>query len=269
MKNYNNWGVDMGGLSMTDPERYRKINAVLTDKGMKEDTLDIVETVPLEYAYDLADDAPDAEDTAYVTELKKVVTEILLMLTPREERVIRRRFGIGVNDATLENIGQDFSLTRDRIRQIEAKALRKMKHPSVSMKMSSFLNYLNQLLTISSEDGIVSYTEKTKEMKMEILFWVMLSLALLQVGLLCWFLNETRLFKKILKTWIQRAKVIHMDNIKVGDIIVNDGISYDVEIDEEGFLWGVSNNGEDEIQIDEDFIPDCLISYSMFENVIH
>ena len=140
MKNYNNWGVDMGGLSMTDPERYRKINAVLTDKGMKEDTLDIVETVPLEYAYGLADNAPIADDAVFVTELKRVVTEILLMLTPREERVIRRRFGIGVNDATLENIGQDFSLTRDRIRQIEAKALRKLSHPSASMKMRPFLD---------------------------------------------------------------------------------------------------------------------------------
>jgi len=141
MKKYKNRGIDMDGLSMTDPERYRKINAVLTDKGVKEDLLDIVENIPLEYAYDLADDAPDAEDTAYVTELKKVVTEILLMLTPREERVIRRRFGIGVNDATLEDIGQDFSVTRDRIRQIEAKALRKMKHPSASMKMRPFLDY--------------------------------------------------------------------------------------------------------------------------------
>ena len=141
MKKYKNRGIDMDGLSMTDPERYRKINAVLTDKGVKEDLLDIVETIPLEYAYDLADDAPDAEDTAYVTELKKVVTEILLMLTPREERVIRRRFGIGVNDATLEEIGQDFSVTRDRIRQIEATALRKLKHPSASMKMRPFLDY--------------------------------------------------------------------------------------------------------------------------------
>ena len=141
MKKYKNRGIDMDGLSMTDPERYRKINAVLTDKGVKEDLLDIVENIPLEYAYDLADDAPDAEDTAYVTELKKVVTEILLMLTPREERVIRRRFGIGVNDATLEDIGQDFSVTRDRIRQIEAKALRKLKHPSASIKMRPFLDY--------------------------------------------------------------------------------------------------------------------------------
>jgi len=141
MKKYKNRGIDMDGLSMTDPERYRKINAVLTDKGVKEDLLDIVENIPLEYAYDLADDAPDAEDTAYVTELKKVVTEILLMLTPREERVIHRRFGIGVNDATREDIGQDFSVTRERISQIEAKALRKLKHPSASIKMRPFLDY--------------------------------------------------------------------------------------------------------------------------------
>ena len=63
------------------------------------------------------------------------------MLTPREERVIRRRFGIGVNDATREDIGQDFSVTRERISQIEAMALRKMKHPSASMKMRPFLDY--------------------------------------------------------------------------------------------------------------------------------
>ena len=140
MKKYKNWGIDMGGLSMTDPERYRKIHAVLSDKGMKEDTLDIVETIPLEYAYDLADNAPIADDAVFVTELKKAVTKILLSLTPREERVIRRRFGIGVNDATLEDIGQDFSLSRDRIRQIEAKALRKMMQPSVSMKIRPFLD---------------------------------------------------------------------------------------------------------------------------------
>ena len=141
MKKYKNRGIDMDGLSMTDPERYRKINAVLTDKGVKEDLLDIVETIPLEYAYDLADDAPDAEDAVATVEIKKVVSEILLMLTPREERVIRRRFGIGVNDATREDIGQDFSVTRDRIRQIEATALRKLKHPSASMKMRPFLDY--------------------------------------------------------------------------------------------------------------------------------
>ena len=141
MKKYKNRGIDMDGLSMTDPERYRKINAVLTDKGVKEDLLDIVETIPLEYAYDLADNAPIADDAVFVTELKRVMTKILLSLTPREERVIRRRFGIGVNDATREDIGQDFSVTRERISQIEAMALRKMKHPSASMKMRPFLDY--------------------------------------------------------------------------------------------------------------------------------
>lgn len=140
MKKYNNWGIDFGGLSMTDPEKYRKINAVLTDKGMKEDTLDIVDTVPLEYAYDLADDAPDAEDAVAIAELKKVVTEVLSTLNPREEYVLRKRFGIGLaKDYTLEEVGQEFCVGSERIRQIEAKALRKLKHPSKSEKLLSFL----------------------------------------------------------------------------------------------------------------------------------
>jgi len=141
MKKYNNWGIDFDGLSMTDPERYRKINAVLTDKGnKKKDFLDIVDTVPLEYAYDLADDAPDAEDAVAIAELKKVVTEVLSKLSPREERILRKRFGIGLaKDYTLEEVGQEFCITRDRIRQIEAKALRKLKHPSKSEKLLSFL----------------------------------------------------------------------------------------------------------------------------------
>ena len=139
MKKYKNWGIDMGGLSMTDPERYRRIHYVLADRGVKEDFLDIVDTVPLEYAYDLADDAPDAEEMACVTELKKVVTEVLLNLTPREERVLRRRFGIGVNDATLEEVGRDFCCTRDNIRRIEAKALRKLKNVSKSKNLVEFL----------------------------------------------------------------------------------------------------------------------------------
>ena len=63
------------------------------------------------------------------------------MLTPREERIIRMRFGIGMNkDNTLEEVGQRFSVTRERIRQIEAKALRKLKHPSRSRKLRSFLD---------------------------------------------------------------------------------------------------------------------------------
>jgi len=137
MKKYN----DFDCLSMTDPERYRKINAVLTDKGnKKKDLLDIVDTVPLEYAYDLADDAPDAEDVVATAELKKVVTEVLSTLKPREEYVLRKRFGIGLaKDYTLEEVGQEFCVTRVCIRQIEAKALRKLKHPSRSGKLRSFL----------------------------------------------------------------------------------------------------------------------------------
>ena len=66
---------------------------------------------------------------------------MLATLTPREERVLRMRFGIGMNtDHTLEEVGQQFSATRERIRQIEAKALRKLKHPSRSRKLRSFLD---------------------------------------------------------------------------------------------------------------------------------
>src|SRR6185437_3350453 len=71
--------------------------------------------------------------------LKETVTRVLASLTPREERVLRMRFGIGMNtDHTLEEVGQQFSVTRERIRQIEAKALRKLKHPSRSRKLRSF-----------------------------------------------------------------------------------------------------------------------------------
>ena len=140
MKIYKNWGIDMGGLSMTDPEKYRKINYVLTDKGVKEDLLDKVETVPLEYVYDLADDGPTAEDAVNLSELKTKITKILAKLTPREERVLRKRLGIELDtDYTLEEIGKEFSVTRDRIRQIEAKALRKLKHPSLARNLRSFL----------------------------------------------------------------------------------------------------------------------------------
>ena len=83
MKKYNNVGIDFGGLSLTDPEKYRKIYDVLSERGVKKDFLDIVDTVPLEYAYDLADDAPDAEDAVAIAELKKVVTEVLSTLNPR------------------------------------------------------------------------------------------------------------------------------------------------------------------------------------------
>ncbi len=81
-------------------------------------------------------------DAAIHANLRETTTRVLASLTPREERVLRMRFGIGMNtDHTLEEVGQQFSVTRERIRQIEAKALRKLKHPSRSRKLRSFLDY--------------------------------------------------------------------------------------------------------------------------------
>ena len=143
MRKYNNLGgADLGGLSMTDPVRYRKINAVLTEKGKKKDLLDMVETIPLEYVYDLANDSPSPEDNAILSELKVDTTAALGTLKPREEWVLRKRFGIGLpTDYTLNEIGKGFSVTTERIRQIEAKALRKLKHPSRKNKLKSSLTF--------------------------------------------------------------------------------------------------------------------------------
>ena len=139
IRKYNKRGPDLAGLSQTDPEKYRKINAVLTEKGKKKDLLDMVDTIPLEYVYNLADDSPTPEDDALLSELKVATTAALETLKPREERVLRKRFGIGLpTDYTLEAIGQEFSVTRDRIRQIEAKALRKLKHPSQARSLVDF-----------------------------------------------------------------------------------------------------------------------------------
>jgi RNA polymerase primary sigma factor len=80
-------------------------------------------------------------DAAIQANLRETTTRVLASLTAREERVLRMRFGIGMNtDHTLEEVGQQFSVTRERIRQIEAKALRKLKHPSRSRKLRSFLD---------------------------------------------------------------------------------------------------------------------------------
>ena len=80
-------------------------------------------------------------DAAIQSNLRETTTRVLASLTPREERVLRMRFGIGMNtDHTLEEVGQQFSVTSERIRQIEAKALRKLKHPSRSRKLRSFLD---------------------------------------------------------------------------------------------------------------------------------
>ena len=79
-------------------------------------------------------------EAAIHANLRETTTRILASLTPREERVLRMRFGIGMNtDHTIEEVGQQFRVTRERIRQIEAKALRKLKHPTRSRKLRSFL----------------------------------------------------------------------------------------------------------------------------------
>jgi RNA polymerase primary sigma factor len=79
-------------------------------------------------------------DAAIQSNLRDTTTRVLASLTPREERIVRMRFGLGMNsDHTLEEVGQQFSVTRERIRQIEAKALRKLKHPSRSRQLRTFL----------------------------------------------------------------------------------------------------------------------------------
>jgi RNA polymerase primary sigma factor len=80
-------------------------------------------------------------DAAIQSNLRETTTRVLALLTPREERIVRMRFGLGMNsDHTLEEVGQQFSVTRERIRQIEAKALRKLKHPNRSRVLRSFLD---------------------------------------------------------------------------------------------------------------------------------
>ena len=146
MKKYNGYGTDCGGLSYTDPEKYKKVRYVLTDKGTtKIDLLDVVETIPLEYAHDLAVDGLTSEDTVFLSELKKKVADILGSLTSREERVLRKRFGIGLEkDYTLEEVGKEFTRTPETIRQIEARALRKLSHPSTNA-YRNFVPYIGEL----------------------------------------------------------------------------------------------------------------------------
>jgi RNA polymerase primary sigma factor len=80
-------------------------------------------------------------DAMIQSNLRETTTRVLASLTPREERIVRMRFGLGMNsDHTLEEVGQEFSVTRERIRQIEAKALRKLRHPSRSRELRSFLD---------------------------------------------------------------------------------------------------------------------------------
>ena len=137
MKKYKNWGIDMGGLSMTDPERYRKIHYVLNDKGVHTDLLDVVETVSLDYAHDLADEGKSPEEETILSELKKKTTSVLSSLTAREERILRRSFYDDITDA---EIGRELFVTGGRVGGIKSKALRKLKHHSRSGKLRSLLN---------------------------------------------------------------------------------------------------------------------------------
>jgi len=140
IRKYNKREPELASLSQTDSEKYHRITDVLTERGKKKDLLDMVDTIPLEYVYNLADDSPTPEDDAILSELKVATTAALRTLKPKEERVLRKRFGIGLpTDYTLEEIGKEFSVTTERIRQIEAKALRKLKNPSRTRKLRSFL----------------------------------------------------------------------------------------------------------------------------------
>ena len=121
-------------IRKNDVSRYGAICKVLSDD------IEMVDTVPLEYAYDIADEGKSPEEEAILSELKKTTTVALSSLTAREERVLRMRFGIGLKkDHTLEEVGKTFGMIRERIRQIEAKALWKLKHPSCACKLRSFL----------------------------------------------------------------------------------------------------------------------------------
>ena len=107
-----------------------------TPKYKKEDA--IFKSVRLSAANNQVSDF-NLDEVIAKNQLKDKITKVLSSLTPREERVIRMRFAIGLNtDYTLEEIGQQFSVTRDRIRQIEAKALRKLKHPTRSGELKDF-----------------------------------------------------------------------------------------------------------------------------------
>ena len=97
-------------------------------------------TVPLHYAYNIPDTALSPEDITDTIKLKSDMKETLSKLDWREEKILSMRFGIGDStDHTLEEVGKEFGVTRERIRQIEAKALRKLRHPSRSRKLRDYL----------------------------------------------------------------------------------------------------------------------------------
>ena len=117
-----------------DYRLYGKICRVLA-----EPDIEMTDAIPLEYAHDLADNTSSPEDVVFGIERKTTTSQILLELKPREERVIRMRFGMSVKEHTLEEIGQTYYVTKDRIRQIEAKALRKLKCSSRSRELLPFI----------------------------------------------------------------------------------------------------------------------------------
>ena len=124
-------------IRLNDMTRYVAICKVLA-----EPDIEMTDAIPLEYAHDLADEGMSPEEETILSELKKTTTRVLTGgLKAREERVLRMRFGMGVKEHTLEEIGKTYGVTRGRIRDIEAKALRKLKHPSKTRKLRSFLNY--------------------------------------------------------------------------------------------------------------------------------
>jgi RNA polymerase primary sigma factor len=102
-------------------------------------------------------------DAAIQSNLRETTTCVLASLTPREERVLRMRFGIGMNtDHTLDEVGQQFSVTRERIRQIEARALRKLKHPSRSRKLRSFLDNYFKIVIAGPDPAITESKRRAK-----------------------------------------------------------------------------------------------------------
>ena len=123
-------------IRKNDYRLYGKICRILA-----EPDIEMTDAVPLEYAHDLASEGMSPEEETILSELKSKTTSVLSSLTAREERVLRMRFGMGVKEHTLEEVGITYSVTRGRIRDIEAKALRKLKHPSRTNKLRSFLNY--------------------------------------------------------------------------------------------------------------------------------
>ena len=123
-------------IRKNDVTRYVAICKVLA-----EPDIEMTDAIPLEYAYDLADAGKSPEEETMLSELKKTTTRVLSSLKAREERVLRMRFGMGVKSHTLEEVGNVFNMKGEPIRQIEAKGLRKLKHPSRSRNLRSFLDY--------------------------------------------------------------------------------------------------------------------------------